>query len=94
MAMERKNIGRVVGVIHGRRVPPNGTPLRLAFYPQRLRLVARPDKDTERMIENGLALSALRGHTAAIDYLVGVNVPLSTISRVLWNPLQRRTSGG
>ena len=90
--MERNKGGRVVGIIYPQRRPPGGVPVRAKFQPQPLRLVARPNQDMARMIENGLALFALRGHTAAIDYLVGINVPLRTISRVLWNPQQRRTS--
>jgi len=90
--MDKDKRGRVVGVIYSNRRPaprtPPPSPPRLA--PQPLRLVARPNKNMERMIENGLALFALRGHAVAIDYLVRINVPLRTISRVLWNPQQRR----
>jgi uncharacterized protein (UPF0128 family) len=93
--MDRNKGGRVVGVIHTQRRQQGagGSPLRAAFYPQPLRLVARPDKEMARMIENGLALFALRGHTAAIDYLLSIKVPMRTISRVLWKPQQRRVCG-
>jgi hypothetical protein len=92
--MDRNKGGRVVGVIHTQRRQPGGPPVRAVFYPQPLRLVARPNKEMARMIENGLALFALRGHTAAIDYLVSIKVPMRTISRVLWKPQQRRISSG
>jgi hypothetical protein len=91
--MDHDKRGRVVGVIHTQRRPPGGLPAPAVFYPQPLRLVARPDSDMARMIENALALFALRGHAAAIDYLTQKKVPLRTISRVLWKPQQRRASG-
>jgi len=90
--MEKDKMGRVVGVILGKSNPSTGhRPDRPALTPQPLRLVARPDSNQQRLIENGLAVAALRGHNAAIDYLVAAKVPLRTISRVLWQPQQRRS---
>jgi hypothetical protein len=90
--MEQDNMGRVVGVILGKSNPSTGQRQgRPASTPHPLRLVARPDRDQQRLIENGLAVAALRGHNAAIDYLVAAKVPLRTISRVLWQPQQRRS---
>ncbi len=43
-----------------------------------------------RIVENGLALYACKGHIAAIDYFAAKGVSLRTISRVLWQPEQRR----
>jgi len=92
--MEQDKMGRVVGVILGKGNPSMGhRPGRPALTPQPLRLVARPDSNQQRLIENGLAVAALRGHNAAIDYLVAAKVPLRTISRVLWQPQQRRSFG-
>ena len=88
--MEQHTKGRVVGIIHANRMQPGGAPVRMMFYPQPLRLVARPDKQTARIVENGLAVYALRGHVAAIDYFAAAGVSLRTISRVLWQPAQRR----
>lgn len=90
--MEQDKMGRVVGVILGKaRAATVGAPHRPVLRPQPLRLVARPDGNQQRLIENGLAVAALRGHNAAIDYLVAAKVPLRTISRVLWQPQQRRS---
>lgn len=90
--MEKDTMGRVIGVILGKgRASPVVLRDRPALTPQPLRLVARPDSNQQRLIENGLAVAALRGHNAAIDYLVAAKVPLRTISRVLWRPQQRRS---
>lgn len=92
--MEHRTNGRVVGVIHAQRIQPGAAPARPLAYPplQPLRLVARPDKHMARLVENGLAIYALRGHIAAINYFAAAGISLRTISRVLWQPGQRRST--
>lgn len=90
---------RVVGVIFpltGRKLPPRPALPRPEFAsyrdfpPQPLRVVGRPDKASERLVENGLALFSIKGHVAAIDYFAAKGIALRVISRVLWRPEQRR----
>ncbi|MES2352158.1 hypothetical protein [Duganella sp. Dugasp56] len=90
--MDNSKSGRVVGIIHPLRAPPPRKQTWPGCNPQPLRLVARPDKDMARVVENGLALYACKGHIAAIDYFAAQGVSLRTISRVLWQPEQRRNS--
>lgn len=88
--MDNSKSGRVVGIIHPLRMPPPRAQTWPGCAPQPLRLVARPDKEMARVVENGLALNACKGHIAAIDYFAAQGVSLRTISRVLWQPGQRR----
>ena len=90
--MEHRTTGRVVGVIYPHRIQPTAPARPIAPVPrQPLRLVARPDKQMARLVENGLAIYALRGHIDAINYFAAAGISLRTISRVLWQPSQRRS---
>lgn len=91
--MENDNRGRVVGIIHGGRELAGAAQSRPPYRPRALRLVARPDRGTAKIIENALNVLYSYGHLAAIDYLVEARVPLRTISRVLWKPQFRRAGG-
>ncbi|MQA36573.1 hypothetical protein [Rugamonas aquatica] len=90
--MEQRTTGRVVGIIHAQRIQHAAPARPMAHLPrQPLRLVARPDKQMARLVENGLAIYALRGHIDAISYFAAAGISLRTISRVLWQPGQRRS---
>jgi hypothetical protein len=90
--MDNRKSGRVVGIIHPLRAPPPRTPAWPGCNPQPLRLVARPDKETARVVENGLALYACKGHIAAIDYFAaqGHTPSLYTIATGSSEPIYRQ----
>jgi hypothetical protein len=94
--MEHKEIGRVVGIITPRRGSavfkrPPGLVL-MPVMPAPLRLVARPDKDMARLVEQGLNRLFHEGCAAAVNFLSFNGIPLRVISRVLWHPARRRGS--
>ena len=89
--MDKSIFGRVIGTIMPRRgVPPQLVERPRVWLPAPLRLVARPDVFTAKVVERGIEIFIRRGQLEAIDYFTAHGIPLRVISRVLWRPDMRR----